>query len=327
MRNVIVCVISLFLSMVVQAQTQAQNVSNYPEKNVTIIVGFPPGTATDTVARVIAERFAAKFGKPFIVDNKPGQGGSLGAGVASTAAPDGHTLLLSATAPFATNPHLYSKLNYDSKKSFSPIGLTTWLPYVMVTNPKSGINSSQDLIDKAKTDPDKLTYASIGNGSTSHLLMSMFTSQAGVKMIHVPYKGSSQSQTDVIAGQVDVTFDTVLTLQPHIKAGKLKALATGGLARTAFLPDVPTLDEIGLKGFNGGAWLGLFAPAGTPKPIVDRLHRELNATLQDPEVIKRMQSLGSEILMSKSPAEFEDFIQGEYTKWGQRVKESGAKIE
>jgi tripartite-type tricarboxylate transporter receptor subunit TctC len=196
-----------------------------------------------------------------------------------------------------------------------------------VTNPKSGINSVQDLIDKAKAEPDKYTYASIGNGSTSHLMMSMFTSQAGIKMVHVPYKGSSQSQTDVIAGQVDVTFDTVLTLQPHIKAGKLKALATGGLTRTSFLPEVPTVDELGLKGFNGGAWLGLFAPAGTPKAIVERLHKELNLTMQEPEVIKRLQVLGSETLLSKNPAEFEEFIQNEYVKWGQRVKESGAKIE
>jgi len=318
--------IILLLCFIV-ASLHALGQSNYPEKNVTIIVGFPPGTATDTVARIIAERFAVKFGKPFIIDNKPGQGGSLGAGAAAITPPDGYTLLLSATAPFATNPHLYSKLNYDSRKSFAPIGLVTWLPYVMVTNPKSGINSVQDLIDKAKAEPDKYTYASIGNGATTHLLMSMFTSQAGVKMVHVPYKGSSQSQTDVIAGQVDVTFDTVLTLQPHIKAGKLKALATGGLTRTSFLPDVPTVDEIGLKGFNGGAWLGLFAPAGTPKAIVERLHKELNLTMQDPEVLKRLQGLGAETLLSKNPAEFEEFIQSEYVKWGQRVKESGAKIE
>jgi len=308
-------------------EIQAQGQTNYPDKNVTMIVGFPPGTATDTVARIMSERFAVKFGKPFIIDNKPGQGGSLGAGVAAAATPDGHTLLLSATAPFATNPHLYSKLNYDSRKSFAPIGLVTWLPYVMVTNPKSGINSLQDLIDKAKAEPDKYTYASIGNGATTHLMMSMFCSQAGIKMVHVPYKGSSQSQTDVIAGQVDVTFDTVLTLQPHIRAGKLKALATGGLTRTSFLPDVPTVDELGLKGFNGGAWLGLFAPVGTPKAIVERLHRELNLTMQESEVIKKLQGLGSETLLSKNPAEFEEFIQSEYLKWGQRVKESGAKIE
>ena len=221
---------------------QAQSFANYPEKNITIIVGFPPGTATDTIARILAERFSNKLGKSFIIENKPGQGGSLGAGIAAQAIPDGHTLLLSATAPFATNPHLYAKLNYDSRKSFAPIGLVSWLPYVMVTNPKSGLNSMQDLIEKSKVEPNKYTFASIGNGSTSHLMMSMLTSQAEIKMTHIPYKGSSQSQTDLIGGQVDVTFDTVLTLMPHIKSGKLKALATGGLTRTSFAPDVPTVD-------------------------------------------------------------------------------------
>jgi len=265
---------------------QAQSFANYPEKNITIIVGFPPGTATDTIARILAERFSNKLGKSFIIENKPGQGGSLGAGIAAQAIPDGHTLLLSATAPFATNPHLYAKLNYDSRKSFAPIGLVSWLPYVMVTNPKSGLNSMQDLIEKSKVEPNKYTCASIGNGSTSHLMMSMLTSQAEIKMTHIPYKGSSQSQTDLIGGQVDVTFDTVLTLMPHIKSGKLKALATGGLTRTSFAPDVPTVDELGLKGFNGGAWLGLFSPAGTPRPIVDRLHKELNTALEDPEIVK-----------------------------------------
>jgi tripartite-type tricarboxylate transporter receptor subunit TctC len=309
------------------ATVQAQNLANFPEKNVTIIIGFPPGTATDTVARILAERFASKFGKPFIIENRPGQGGSLGASAAAIAQPDGYTLLLSATAPIATNPHLYKKLPYDSRKSFAPIGLISWLPFVMVTNPKLGILSAQDLIDKAKVDPLKYTYASIGNGSTSHLLMSMFTSEAGIKMVHVPYKGSSQSQTDVIGGQVDVTFDTVLTLLPHIKAGKLRALGTGGLTRTGFLPDVPTLDEIGLKGFNGGAWLGLFAPAGTPKVLVERFHKELNTILGDPEISKKLMGIGSEILTSKTPAEFDEFIESEYVKWGQRVKESGAKIE
>ncbi len=309
------------------ASVQAQNLANFPEKNVTIIVGFPPGTATDTVARILAERFATKFGKPFIIENRPGQGGSLGAAAAAIAPPDGYTLLLSATAPFATNPHLYKKLPYDPRKSFAPIGLVSWLPYVMVTNPKSGIMSVQDLIDKAKADPLKYTYASIGNGATSHLLMSMFTSQAGIKMVHVPYKGSSQSQTDVIGGQVDVTFDTVLTLAPHIKAGKLRALATGGLTRTALLPEVPTLDELGVKGFNGGAWLGLFAPAVTPKALVERFHKELNSTLEDPEISKKLMGIGSEILMSKNPIEFDEFLESEYIKWGQRVKESGAKIE
>jgi tripartite-type tricarboxylate transporter receptor subunit TctC len=305
----------------------AQSIANYPDRTVTIIVGFPPGTATDTVARVLAERFTNKFGKTFIVDNKAGQGGSMGSAFVAKAAPDGYTLVLSATAPLAINPNLYTNLTYDPRKNFAPIGLVSWLPYVFVTNPKTGINTIQQLTEKAKANPGQLTYASIGNGSTSHLLMSMLTRQAGINITHIPYKGSAQSQTDVIAGQVDMTFDTMLTLMPHIKAGKLKAVATGGLTRSQFAQDVPTLDEQGLTGFNGGAWLGLLAPAGTPKPIIDKLHKELNAILDDPDVIKRLNELGSESLKSNSPAEFSAFIQTEYTKWGQRVRDSGAKIE
>ena len=305
----------------------AQSASNYPDRTVTIIVGFPPGTATDTVARVLAERFTNKFGKTFIVDNKAGQGGSMGSAFVAKAAPDGYTLVLSATAPLAINPNLYTNLTYDSRKNFAPIGLVAWLPYVFVTNPKTGINTIQQLNEKAKANPGQLTYASIGNGSTSHLLMSMLTRQAGINVTHIPYKGSAQSQTDVMSGQVDMTFDTMLTLMPHIKAGKLKAVATGGMTRSQFAQDVPTLDEQGLTGFNGGAWLGLLAPAGTPKSIVDKLHKELNAILDDPDVIRRLNELGSEPLKSNTPTEFSAFIQTEYTKWGQRVRDSGAKIE
>jgi tripartite-type tricarboxylate transporter receptor subunit TctC len=295
----------------------AQSVANYPDRTVTIIVGFPPGTATDT----------NKFGKTFIVDNKAGQGGSMGSTFVAKAASDGYTLVLSATAPLAINPNLYTNLTYDPRKNFAPIGLVAWLPYVFVTNPKASINTIQQLNEKAKANPGQLTYASIGNGSTSHLLMSMLTRQAGINVTHVPYKGSTQSQTDVISGQVDMTFDTMLTLMPHIKAGKLKAVATGGLTRSQFAQDIPTLDEQGLTGFNGGAWLGLLAPAGTPKPIIDKLHKELNSILDDPDVIKRLNELGSEPLKSSNPAEFSAFIQTEYTKWGQRVRDSGAKIE
>ena len=305
----------------------AQSIANYPDRTVTIIVGFPPGTATDTVARVLAERFTNIFGKTFIVDNKAGQGGSMGSAFVAKAAPDGYTLVLSATAPLAINPNLYTNLTYDPRKNFAPIGLVSWLPYVFVTSPKTGINTIQQLTEKAKANPGQLTYASIGNGSTSHLLMSMLTRQAGINVTHIPYKGSAQSQIDVMSGQVDMTFDTMLTLMPHIKAGKLKAVATGGLTRSQFAQDLPTLDEQGLTGFNGGAWLGLLAPAGTPKPIIDKLHKELNAILDDPDVIKRLNELGSESLKSNSPAEFSTFIQTEYTKWGQRVRDSGAKIE
>ena len=303
-----------------------QSPGDYPTRTISVVVGFPPGTATDTVARLLCERLAPRIGKPCVIDNKAGQGGSIGAAFAAAAAPDGHTLVLSATAPLAINPNLYARLAYDPRRDFAPIGLVSWLPFVLVTNPRTGINSVQELIAHANARPDRLSYASIGNGSTSHLLMSMLLQQTGVRIVHIPYKGSAQSQTDLIAGQVDLTFDTMLTAMPHVRSGRLKALATSGIRRSPFAPEIPTVDEQGVAGFDAGAWLGLLAPAGTPKSIVDKLNRELNAILAEPETRKRLLDLGSEP-MSGTPEEFAAHIATEYVKWGQRVRESGAKIE
>ena len=305
---------------------QAQGVSDYPTKPVSVIIGFPPGTATDTVTRVICDRLTARLGRTFIVDNRPGQGGSMGAAAAANAAPDGYTLIVSATAPLAINPNLYTKLSYDPRRDFAPIGLLSWLPYVLVTNPRTGFNSLQEMLAYARANPDKLTYASIGNGGTAHLLMSMLLQQTGTKIVHIPYKGSAQSQTDLIAGLVDMTFDTMVSAMPHVKSGRLKALATSGIARSQFAPEIPTVDEQGVTGFDAGAWLGLLAPAGTPKPIVDKLNKELNLILDEPETRKRLLGLGSELLKS-TPEEFAAHIRSEYAKWGQRVRDSGAKIE
>ena len=304
----------------------AQASADYPVKPVTMIVGFPPGTATDSVGRILSERLGARLGKAFIVDNKPGQGGSIGAAAAAKAPPDGYTLLISATAPLATNPHLYSKLPYDSLRDFAPIGLHSWLPYVLVVNSNIKINSFAELLERAKAEPGKLSYASIGNGTTSHLLMSMLMESTGTKISHVPYKGSAQAQTDLIGGHVDMTFDTMVSVMPHVKAGTLKALAVSTLTRSKFSPEIPTLNELGVTGFDAGAWLGLLAPAGTPKPIIEKLNRELNAILDEPESQKRLLALGAETLKS-TPDEFAVFIKSEREKWGNRVRQSGAKLE
>ena len=318
-------VLALIGTLVLGA-AHAQSLGDYPTKPVSVIIGFPPGTATDTVTRVICERLTARLGKSFIVDNRPGQGGSMGAAAAANAAPDGYTLIVSATAPLAINPNLYAKLPYDPRRDFAPIGLLSWLPYVLVTNPRTGFNSLQEMLAYAKANPDKLTYASIGNGGTAHLLMSMLLQQTGTKIVHIPYKGSAQSQTDLIAGLVDLTFDTMVSAMPHVKSGRLKALATSGIARSQFAPEIPTVDEQGVPGFDAGAWLGLLAPAGTPKPIVDKLNKELNQILDEPETRKRLLGLGSELLKS-TPEEFAAHIRSEYAKWGQRVRDSGAKID
>jgi tripartite-type tricarboxylate transporter receptor subunit TctC len=304
----------------------AQTAADYPIKAVTVIVGFPPGTATDSIVRILGGRLATRLGKPFIVDNKPGQGGSIGAASAAKAAADGYTLLASATAPLAINPHLYPKLSYDSTRDFAPIGLHSWLPYVLVVNSKSKINTFPELIARAKAESGKMNYASIGNGTTSHLLVTMLMLRTGVKMNHIPYKGSGQAQADLIGGMVDMTFDTMVSAMPHVKAGSLKALAVSTLERSKFAPEIPTMNELGVTGFNVGAWVGLLAPAGTPKPIVEKLNRELNAILDEPETQNKLLAIGAEIKKS-TPDEFAAFIKSENEKWGSLVRQSGAKIE
>jgi tripartite-type tricarboxylate transporter receptor subunit TctC len=322
--------LSVVIALTVLGGTQhalAQNPArDYPSKPVTMIVGFPPGTATDSVGRVLAERLTQRLGKSFIIDNKPGQGGSIGAAAAAKAAPDGYTLFLSATAPLAINQHVYPKLPYDTLRDFAPIGLTSWLPFALVVNTNSKINTFQDFLVRAKAHPGEISYASIGNGTTSHLMMTLLMQRTGIQLNHIPYKGSTQAQTDLIGGQVDSTFDTMLSIMPHVKNGKLKALAVSTLNRSKYAPEIPTLDELGVTGFDAGAWLGLLAPAGTPKPIIDKLNRELNAILDEPKTQSRLLAMGSELLKS-TPEEFATHIRREQEKWGQLVRDAGAKID
>ena len=328
--NISIRILSVAVGLMALGSTQsafAQNpASDYPNKPVTIIIGFPPGTATDSVGRVLGERLAQRLGKPFVIDNKAGQGGSIGAAAAAKAVPDGYTLIISATAPMATNPHLYRNLSYDPLRDFAPIGMHSWLPYALVVNSNSRINTFQEFLVQAKAHPGAINYASIGNGTTSHLLMTMLMQSTGVKLNHVPYKGSAQAQTDLIGGQVDITFDTMVSVMPHVKSGRLKALAVSTLSRSKYAPEIPTLNELGVTGFDAGAWLGLLAPAGTPMPIVEKLNRELNAILDEPETQKRLLAMGAEILKG-TPDEFSAHMRSEYAKWGKLVRDTGVKIE
>lgn len=328
--KILIKILSVAIGLVALGSAQsalAQNpASDHPNKPVTIIVGFPPGTATDSVGRVLVERLAQRLGKPFIIDNKAGQGGSIGAAAAAKAAPDGYTLIISATAPMATNPHLYTNLSYDSLRDFAPIGLLSWLPFALVVNSNSKIKTFQDFLVQAKAQPGAINYASIGNGTTSHLLMTMLMQNTGAKLNHIPYKGSAQAQTDLIGGQVEMTFDTMVSVMPHVKSGRLRALAVSTLARSKYAPEIPSLNELGVTGFDAGAWLGLLAPAGTPKPIVDKLNLELNAVLDEPETQNRLLAMGAEILKS-TPDQFAVYIKSEHAKWGKLVRETGVKIE
>lgn len=299
--------------------------ASFPERPVTILVGFPPGTSTDAVARILGEKLSTRWGQPVIVENKPGVGGSLAVAQLKRAKPDGHSLVLSATAPMNINPYVYKELNYDPLTDFEYIGQTTWLPYMLVTNKKKGLDSLAKIIEHATQNPDDLTFASIGMGTTSHLLMAMVMQKTGTQMTHVPYKGSSQAQTDVIGGNVDMTFDTVVSTLPHVKEGRLQSIAVSTSSRAKLAPDVPTIEEEGVSDFNLGAWLGFFAPKGTPEAVIQKIHTDLNAALEDPEVSRRLAALGSEVVSSPSPAAFREMVEENYRVWGDLVKTAGVE--
>nr|WP_236844190.1 tripartite tricarboxylate transporter substrate binding protein [Bordetella sp. 02P26C-1] len=297
--------------------------AQFPSGLVTIVVGFPPGTSTDSVARIIGEKLSAKWKQPVIVENKPGVGGSLAPAQVKRAKPDGHTLVLTATAPMNINPFVYADLNYDPLTDFEYIGQTTWLPYLLVTNKQKGLDSFDKLVSYAKNHPGSLTFASIGLGTTSHLLMEMLMKKTGTSMVHVPYKGSSQAQTDVIGGNVDLTFDTLVSTAPHVKEGRLNAIAVSTDQRAKLAPEIPTIQESGVPDFNAGAWLGFFAPKGTPAAVLDQIHADLNLTLDDPAVRAKLQALGSEVVTSPSRAAFQKMVEDNYQLWGDTAKAVG----
>lgn len=297
--------------------------ADYPDKPISVLVGFPPGTSTDSVARILGERLSKELGQPVIVKNRPGVGGSLALGELAKMKPDGYTIALSASGPLGINPHLLKNINYDALKDFSPIGQTSWLPFLLVTNKTKGLDTFPKLVEYARANPEKLTYASIGLGTTSHLLMAMLLEKTGMKMVHVPYTGSSQSQADVIGGNVDMTIDTLVTTLPHVKSGRLNGLAVSTSDRANLDPSIPTLQEQGVPDFNMGAWLGFVAPQGTPPAIIKRLHDEVNKALKDPEIAQRLEALGTQVVMSQSPEVFSNLIVKNYDTWGKLIQQAG----
>jgi len=317
----------LFFTLVCALPAVARAQGDYPNKPIKIIVGFPPGQATDVIARMVGERITASMGQPVVIDNKPGQGGSIGAAAAAKSPADGYTMLISATAPLATNPNLYKNLPYDPSRDFAPITLIANLPFVLVANPNLPANNVRELIALAKSKPGQLTFASSGSGSTSHLSMEMLKAATGIDIRHVPYKGSPPAFTDVMGGQVDLVFDTAVYALPQVRAGRVKILAVASAKRSVLLPDVPTVAEQGVPGYESGAWLGAVFPVGTPAPIVARMYTELNRIMKAPEMSERLSTLGGEPLSSTSPEDFGRHIASEMRKWGKAVADSGARIE
>lgn len=300
-------------------------------KPVRIVVPFAPGGTTDILARVIAPELSKAFGQSFVVDNRAGAGGNIGAEIVAKAPADGHTLLMGTVGTHGINKALYAKLPYDPQKDFAPVTLVAGVPNVMVMNTQRakalGINTVADFVRYAKANPGRLNMASSGNGTSIHLAGELFKSRNGIFMTHIPYRGSGPAMTDMLAGAMDVMFDNLPSAMPHIQAGNLKAFAVTSAVRSAALPDVPTVAEAGnLPGFEASSWFGLLAPAGTPPDIVSRLQQETAKALGSPAVKERLLAQGA-IPGGNTPAEFASLIDAEITKWAAVVKVSGARVD
>ena len=303
----------------------------WPAKPVRIVVPFAPGGTTDILARAIAPELQHAFGQPFIVDNKPGAGGNVGTDAVAKSPPDGLTLLMGTVGTHAINQALYPKLPFDPLKDFAPVTLVAGVPNVLVMNPARAeaysIRTVADLIKYAKANPGKLNMASSGNGTSIHLSGELFKSMTGTFLLHFPYRGSGPALLDLIGGTMDLMFDNLPSAMPHIKAGKLKALAVTTAQRSAALPDVPTIAEAGpVKGFDASSWFGLLAPAGTPADIVNRIQQECAKALATPAVKERLLSQGA-IPGGNTPQAFAAYIAAETKKWAAVVKQSGAKVD
>jgi tripartite-type tricarboxylate transporter receptor subunit TctC len=307
------------------APALAQPADNYPSKPIHLILPFPPGGGTDILGRVIAERLTTQLGQPVVIENRGGAGGNVGAEAAAHSAPDGYTLVLVAPS-LAISPSLYSKLNYDPVKDFAPITLVGTVPNVMVTNMSVPAKTLAEFIALAKSRPEGMNFGSGGNGTSNHLAGELFNLEAGVKLVHVPYKGVNLAMNDVMAGQVQLVVIGIPAALPFIKAGRLRALAVVAPKRLAAIPEVPTAAEAGLPNYEVTTWYGVLAPAGTPKPIIARLNAEIVRVMHAPDLQERFAATGTEPRTS-TPEEFADFIRQEMAKWGKVVRAAGLKAE
>jgi tripartite-type tricarboxylate transporter receptor subunit TctC len=291
-----------------------------------ILVGFPPGQATDTVARLLADRLSPLLGETVIVENRPGQGGSLALNVLLQSAADGHTLVLAPLASLVVNPHMYKSVTYNSLKDFAPVALVADLPLLLVVNPSLPVKTVPELIAYAKANPNKLSNPSSGNGTLSHLGMEVFKQRAGITILHVPYRGSVPAMVDLMGGIVDVAMDTVPVTEPFIREGKMRLIASAYSKRVAAFPDTPTVAEAGFPEVDLSAWLGAVVPAATPKARVDRLAAAIRQIVQSPDIADKFAALGA-LPRGLGPKEFGAFIASEDARWSAVVKSSGVRIE
>ena len=306
--------------------TAAALAQPYPNHPVKVIVPWTPGQATDIAARVVAQKLQDALGQPFVIDNKPGAGGSIGTDAVVKSAPDGYTLLAASSGPLSIMPHL-QKTPYEPLKDLAPISLICRNAYVLVTNPSFPANNARDFIAELRANPDKYTFSSSGTGATAHLFAELFNHTAGIKARHVPYKGTAPAITDIINGQITYTLETVAATLPHVKSGRLKALGVSSAKRTVAMPDVPPLAEVtDLKGFDAAAWIGYAAPAGTPRDVLQRLSAEMHRILQQPELQDRLAQLGLDPAPS-SPDEMAGFLVREQERYAQIIKAANIHLE
>lgn len=325
-RRAVIAIAAIAVLALLAGSWPAQAQQDYPSRPVRVVIGFPPGQATDVLGRAVAQKLQDALGQQFFVDNKPGAAGIIGTQAALAAPHDGYTLLATSSGPMAVNPALYSKLPYEPLKDFTPVAGIAIVPLILVANNNFGAASVKDLVAMAKAKPGAINFASGGIGVTNHLVMEMFSSASGVKMTHVPYKGGPPAITDLIAGQVSVMFETSVAILPFVKQGRLKALAVSTANRIAAAPDLPTVAEQGYAGFTGVPWIVLMAPARTPPAIVARLNAEANRALATKEMRDSFVAQGVETMLM-TPDELGAFMKSELDKWTLAVKASGAKAD
>ena len=299
---------------------------DYPQKPIRMVVGFPPGGGTDVVARILAPRMSELLGQPIVIENRPGATGTVAAGQVAKSAPDGYTIMMGHVSVNAIAPALFANLPYDVLKDFAPVAIAAAVPHLVTVHPSLPVRDLKELIQHLKSKPE-MTFPSAGNGSMPHLAGEIFKSLAGVRLVHVPYKGTGQSMQDLLGGQHLVAFDTMPAAAPHVRSGKLRALAVSSASRVPSFPDVPTGDEAGLAGYQVTTWYGIFAPAGTPGAIVNRLHADTVKAMQTPDTRTKLEGIGADGTVSRTPAEFAALVRADTARYAKIVKDIGLKMD